>query len=283
MSDQNSPPEPEGNGPNPWVKSLMIWGGIFLALLMVVSFFGGSSSGNGTQLLYSDFRDKVAEGSVANVQISETQIVGEMKNGEQFSTIPVANDTSLPQLLETEAASGSGSSHKSVIMIYLTGGPPHQDMFDLKPEAPADIRGEFRPIATNLPGVQISEHMPRLAAMMDQVVPIRTLVGSDGRHSSFQCVTGHRFGNQPQGGWPGVGSVLSKLQGPVDPSVPPAVNLFMQMAHKPYNHPGSGFLGNAHSAFQPDGDVLANMKLNGVSLDRLGDRRRLRRGVFLDD
>ena len=119
MSEQNSPPEPEGNGPNPWVKSLMIWGGIFLALLMVVSFFGGSSSGNGTQLLYSDFRDKVAEGSVTNVQISETQIVGEMKNGEQFSTIPVANDTSLPQLLEDNGVRYSGAeADNGNILLY---------------------------------------------------------------------------------------------------------------------------------------------------------------------
>ncbi|MFI8666273.1 ATP-dependent zinc metalloprotease FtsH [Qipengyuania sp. NPDC077410] len=119
MSEQNSPPEPEGNGPNPWVKSLMIWGGIFLALLMVVSFFGGSSGGNGTQLLYSDFRDKVAEGSVANVQISETQIVGEMKNGEQFSTIPVANDTSLPQLLEDNGVRYSGAeADNGNILLY---------------------------------------------------------------------------------------------------------------------------------------------------------------------
>lgn len=109
MSDQNSPPEPEGNGPNPWVKSLMIWGGIFLALLMVVSLFGGGSSGNGAQILYSDFRDKVAEGSVASVQISETSIVGEMKNGEQFSTIPVTNDTTLPQLLEDNGVRYSGA------------------------------------------------------------------------------------------------------------------------------------------------------------------------------
>ena len=119
MSEQNSPPEPEGNGPNPWVKSLMIWGGIFLALLMVVSFFGGSGSGNGTPLLYSDFRDKVAEGSVANVQISETQIVGEMKNGEQFSTIPVANDTSLPQLLEDNGVRYSGAeADNGNILLY---------------------------------------------------------------------------------------------------------------------------------------------------------------------
>ena len=108
MSDQNTPPEPEGNGPNPWVKSLMIWGGIFLALLMVVSAFGGGSSGGGAQILYSDFRDKVAEGSVASVQISENQIVGEMKNGEGFSTVPVPNDTSLPELLESNGVQYSG-------------------------------------------------------------------------------------------------------------------------------------------------------------------------------
>ena len=113
MSDRNSPPEPEGNGPNPWVKSLMIWGGIFLALLMVVSLFGGGSSGNGAQILYSDFRDKVAEGSVASVQISETSIVGEMKNGEQFSTIPVTNDTTLPQLLEDNGVRYSGAEAES--------------------------------------------------------------------------------------------------------------------------------------------------------------------------
>ncbi|MBX7501626.1 ATP-dependent zinc metalloprotease FtsH [Qipengyuania mesophila] len=119
MSDQNSPPEPEGNGPNPWVKSLMVWGGVFLALLLVVSFFGGSSSGGGAQILYSDFRDKVAEGSVATVQISEKQIVGEMKNGEKFSTIPVANDTSLPQLLENNGVRYSGvEADSGNILLY---------------------------------------------------------------------------------------------------------------------------------------------------------------------
>lgn len=119
MSDQNSPPEPEGNGPNPWVKSLMIWGGIFLALLMVVSLFGGGSNAPGAQILYSDFRDKVAEGSVASVEISESSIVGEMKNGEQFSTIPVANDTTLPQLLEDNGVRYSGvEADNGNILLY---------------------------------------------------------------------------------------------------------------------------------------------------------------------
>ncbi|MFP6621245.1 MAG: DUF1501 domain-containing protein [Pirellulaceae bacterium] len=181
----------------------------------------------------------------------------------------------LPGLLRAEAAAGIGQSHKAIIMIYLTGGPPHQDMLDLKPEAPAEIRGEFSPIATNVPGIQISELMPRLAGMMDKFIPIRTLVGSDGRHSSFQCVTGHPFANQPQGGWPEIGSILSKVHGPVNPSVPAAIDLSMKMEHLPYNLPGSGFLGSAHAPFKPTGPSLADMVLKGVELSRFDNRRQL--------
>ncbi|MCA9027716.1 MAG: DUF1501 domain-containing protein [Planctomycetaceae bacterium] len=187
-------------------------------------------------------------------------------------------ELALPQLLQAEAASGQTSSHKAVIMIYLTGGPPHLDMVDLKPDAPSDIRGEFHPINTSLPGVQISELMPRLAERMDRLVTIRTIVGSDGRHSSFQCVTGRQFANQPQGGWPGFESIVSKLYGPAHPAVPAGVNLFMKMAHGPYNHPGSGFLGAAHQAFVAEGEARANMQLNEVSIERLDERRELLAG-----
>ncbi|QPC98353.1 MULTISPECIES: ATP-dependent zinc metalloprotease FtsH [Qipengyuania] len=118
MSDENQP-GPENNGPNPWVKSLMIWGGIFLALLMVVSVFGGSQSA-GTPILYSDFRDKVAAGTVKSVQISEKQIVGELKSGEAFSTVPVANDVSLPQLLEDNGVSYSGkNADEGNMLLYI--------------------------------------------------------------------------------------------------------------------------------------------------------------------
>src|SRR5882672_2790688 len=68
---------------------------------------------------------------------------------------------SLPQVLRAEAAAGTRNSHKAVIMVYLPGGPSHQDMFDLKPDAPSDIRGEFNPIKTNVDGIQICEHMPQ--------------------------------------------------------------------------------------------------------------------------
>jgi hypothetical protein len=69
---------------------------------------------------------------------------------------------SLPSLLQAEQQ--SGSSHKAVIMVYLTGGLSHHDTFDMKPDAPREIAGEFRPMATRVPGIQISEHLPRLAA-----------------------------------------------------------------------------------------------------------------------
>ncbi|MDG1894334.1 MAG: DUF1501 domain-containing protein [Fuerstiella sp.] len=183
---------------------------------------------------------------------------------------------SLPQLLQAEDASaGRPDKHKAVIMIYLTGGPPHQDMIDLKPGAPADIRGEFNPVSTSLPGVQISELMPGLAKRMDRLVTVRTVVGSDGRHSSFQCVTGQPFANQPQGGLPCFEAVVSKLQGAVHPAVPAGIDLFMKMEHLPYNHPGAGFLGAAHQPFQPQGESKSSMTLNNITVDRLGHRREL--------
>src|SRR5205809_113014 len=68
----------------------------------------------------------------------------------------------LPQLLEAEAKAGLRRSQKAVIMIYLPGGPPHQDMFDLKMDAPSEIRGEFKPIKTKVPGIEICEHLPQM-------------------------------------------------------------------------------------------------------------------------
>ncbi|MFP6751203.1 MAG: DUF1501 domain-containing protein, partial [Pirellulaceae bacterium] len=66
----------------------------------------------------------------------------------------------LPKLLDAEAQAGIRNSRKAVIMIYMVGAPPHQDMYDLKMDAPAEIRGEFQPIETSVPGIRISEYMP---------------------------------------------------------------------------------------------------------------------------
>ncbi len=181
---------------------------------------------------------------------------------------------SLSQLLQAEEAQGR-LGHKALVMVYLTGGPPHQDLVDLKIQAPSEIRGEFKPINTNVPGIEVSELLPRCAAMIDKFAVIRSIVGAEDRHSSYQCVTGRLFRSQPQGAFPEIGSVLSRLQGPVDASVPPSVDLSMHMAHLPYNLPGAGFLGAGHSPFKPSGEAMQNMVLNGVTVDRLGDRGRL--------
>lgn len=182
---------------------------------------------------------------------------------------------SLPQILAAEEQAGKRSNHKAVIMIFLPGGPPHQDMWDLKPEAPAEIRGEFRPIPTNVPGIDICELFPRMAGMMDKFAVIRSIVGASGGHDAYQCNSGWAP-NQPAppGGHACLGSVLSKLAGPVDKAMPPFVGLAPRMGHMPWANPGEpGFLGKAHAPFKPDGEGMSNMTLNGISLDRLADRK----------
>jgi hypothetical protein len=181
----------------------------------------------------------------------------------------------LPQLLRAEAQSGIGRSHKAIIMIYLPGGPPHQDMFDLKMDAPSEIRGEFKPIATRVPGIRVCEHLPLMAGMMDKLVPIRSVVGAIDEHTDFQCLTGYTSRNQPPGGWPSFGSIVSRLQGPVHRSVPPFIGLEPRMQHKPYNAASPGFLGVSHRSFHPEGNGKSDMILNGITLERLADRRAL--------
>src|SRR6187455_2885111 len=137
----------------------------------------------------------------------------------------MAGGLSLSSLLQAEAQQGIRPTHKSLINVFLPGGPPHQDMYDLKPEAPAEVRGEFKPIKTNVAGIEICEMLPGLARNMDKLVPIRTIVGAKDRHESFQCLTGRLNDNQPPGGWPEMGSVISKLQGPAREATPPFVSL----------------------------------------------------------
>jgi hypothetical protein len=186
---------------------------------------------------------------------------------------------SLPQLLRAESAAGRRSSNKSVIMVFLSGGPPHQDLVDLKPQAPAEVRGEFDPIATNVPGIEICELLPRLAKRTDKLAIIRSMVGSDGRHAAFQCHTGQRSSPQPAGGWPALGSVVAKLKGAADPAVPPFVSLVPKMKGAGWSDPGRpGFLGVGCSPFRTEGDGLADMVLNDVTADRFDDRRSLLTG-----
>lgn len=184
----------------------------------------------------------------------------------------------LPGLLRAEAKAGVRKSHKSVILIYLVGGPPHQDMFDLKPDAPKEIAGPWKPIATNVTGIQIGEAFPRLARNMDKLAIIRSLVGNQAGHDAIQVYNGHNPRKPtPAGGWPQFGSAVAKLQGAVDPSVPPFVSVCYTCTHGPYNEPGPGFLGPALAPFRAMGETRDDMVLNGITVNQLADRKTLLR------
>jgi hypothetical protein len=197
-----------------------------------------------------------------------------------------AGGLTLADIFRSEARAGSAGTpsrsgqHKGVINIFLGGGPPHQDMWDLKMDAPADVKGEFKPIDTKVSGLRICEVFPRMAGLMDRCVVIRSVVGASGGHDALQCTTGYPPNNmQPLGGRPSLGAVVTRLQGPVDPSVPPWVGLAAKTQHAPWSDAGrTGFLGAACNPFKPDGEGLANMKLKGVTLEQLDDRKKLREG-----
>ncbi|REJ96503.1 MAG: DUF1501 domain-containing protein [Planctomycetota bacterium] len=181
---------------------------------------------------------------------------------------------SLPNLLRAEQAAGVNGSGKGIIMIFLPGGPPHQDMWDIKMDAPSEIRGEFTPIQTKVSGVEICELFPRLASISDKLAFVRSVVGAGGSHYAFQCLTGHHDRNQPPGGWPAMGSVLSRIYGSKDPAVPAYVGLSPKTRHAPWGDNGQpGFLGVKHAPFTPHGDGREDMTLNNITLDRLDERK----------
>jgi hypothetical protein len=118
--------------------------------------------------------------------------------------------------------------------------------------------------------------MPLLAKMADKYAVIRSLVGARGEHSSHVCMSGYDMAAQAQGHWPCLGSVVSRMQGPVDPTVPPFVSLSQKMGHAPWANPGEpGFLGLAHAPFLPHGQVMEDMTLKNLTPTRLSDRRKL--------
>jgi hypothetical protein len=193
----------------------------------------------------------------------------------------VLGGLSLPQLLGAESRSGIGKSHKAIINVFLPGGPPHQDFWDIKLDAPAEIRGEFQPIHTKVAGIDICEVFPKIAQVMDRCVVIRSIVGAKGGHDAYQCMTGRDLNPAPAGGWPAAGSWISKQLGPVNNSIPPHLSMCYKTDHVPWGYDGDGgFLGIAHSPFKMVGgreetSKTDNMSLKGITLDQLGDRTTL--------
>ena len=117
----------------------------------------------------------------------------------------------LADIYRAEAASSAKPGRKAIINVFLGGGPPHQDMWEIKTEAPKEIRGPFQPIATNVSGIQIGECFPKIAQIMDKSIVLRAVVGCEERHNSFQCTTGWRHAElRSIGGHPALGSVLHR-------------------------------------------------------------------------
>ncbi len=194
----------------------------------------------------------------------------------------------LADVLRAEANAGHPATNKSVVMIYLPGGPTQHETFDPKPNAPAEIRGSFRPTSTCVPGIQYCETLPKLAQIADKFSVVRTLVGFKNRHESFQCYTGRPGGggqdNEPAGGWPTLGSVVSRVLGPNAAGEIPYVDAAPKMSYAPYNNRGihltgkpswPGFTGWPHIPFTLEGEVKSDLVLNGIDLYRLGDRKSL--------
>jgi hypothetical protein len=176
----------------------------------------------------------------------------------------------LADVLRLRAASDAGRG-KSVIMIWLRGGASHIDSYDMKPDAPAEIRGEFRPIPTNVPGIHVCEHMPRQAKIMDKLAVVRGIKSVDiGDHTPHYIVTGF----PDRGKRPALGSIVSYLRPPGD-GMPPYVSLMYEPPGL-YDNESPTYTGPAHRPFVPRADGLANLTLaKGVNLDRLRDRRQL--------
>ena len=167
------------------------------------------------------------------------------------------------------AAADRATSNKSAIMVYLPGGPSHLDMYDPKPNAPRELRGEFNPIATNVPGIQIGELLHEQARTFDKLAVIRSVI-SVNEHSDSMVMTGYSNQENLSANHPSFGSVVSRMRGAAG-NVPAFVSLRgLSRGTEP------GFLGMAHRPFNPSGPGVQDLRLaSGVTLDRVAERRTL--------
>jgi hypothetical protein len=188
----------------------------------------------------------------------------------------------LPWLLRQRAQAEQARTgpRRSVILLWLAGGPSHIDTYDLKPGAPAEIRGEFKPIATNVTGVQFGEHLPRQATIMDKLAIVRSAYHTNAGHGmgSQWMLTGYQPTIEVNDNiYPATGSVVARMRGPNQPGLPAYVNLPRVLGLGK-----AAYLGASYNPFAPDNDPNAdnfqvrNLKLPGtIDAGRLGRRREL--------
>ena len=230
----------------------------------------------------------VNDGCGSHIPRSSLRNAERLKNRRTFlqvGTLGVAGlaSLSLADLLRVQASAQDASRpqrKKSVILVWLAGGPSHLDMYDLKPQAPSEIRGEFRPIPTNVSGIQISEHLPHQARIMDKLAIVRSAFHTNAGHGmgSQWMLTGYQPTIEVNDNiYPSCGSVVAKMKGPNEPGLPAYVNLPRLL---PLGK--AAYLGASYNPFSPDSDpnqdafAVRNLKLpNQVPLARLDRRRAL--------
>jgi uncharacterized protein (DUF1501 family) len=191
----------------------------------------------------------------------------------------------LAQLLRSEARANQNQPTRltSVIILWMRGGPSHIDMWDPKPDAPAEYRGEFGVMDTNVPGITLSDMLPQCARMMDKWSIIRSLHHHDAGHSSGDqiCFTGYNSGPNPdENVYPSCGSIVARQIGHLSPQMPAYV-----MIPRMVPGTGPGYLGVACKPFETQADPAAagpfripNFALpTGVTVEQVGDRRQLLR------
>lgn len=172
--------------------------------------------------------------------------------------------------LRARGAADAATPNKAVIMVYLNGGPSHMDLYDLKPNAPVEYRGEFKPIKTNVPGMDISELLPLQATIADKFAIVRNMKFLQQGHTAPELYTGFLDGKRPS-----MGSIISKLRADAGIRGPLPANVYLGDA----NHAGGpAYLGKAHEPYIPGVRGAMNLGLaREVTLDRLGERKTLLR------
>jgi hypothetical protein len=177
----------------------------------------------------------------------------------------------LADVLRLQAHDPQKRSNKAVIMVWLEGGPSHIDMYDMKPNAPAEVRGPFQPIRTNVPGIDICEQLPRQATIADKFAVVRNLTFSNNDHKPpEELLTGFH-----EAGRPALGSVVSRLEADAGPRLLPAYVQLHSLHDPPERLSFPAYLGAAHKPFVP-GTSLRSLELSPeVSAERLRDRKQL--------
>jgi hypothetical protein len=180
------------------------------------------------------------------------------------------------QSLASTLGSAAGD-RKAVILFWLSGGPSHIDMWDPKPDAPSEIRGPYSPIATSVPGVQFSEHLPLQAKIMDKLSVIRSVDCSASNHTPITMQAGNALAQRTNdgrdgGGYPSMGSIAAKYRGANDPELPAFVGLADSWGSDVY---GAGHMGQQYNPINGK-ELPGRLALpKGIQVDRLADRQQL--------